>query len=264
MLGGINAIRYSFTVAHPYLTVAHPLAFAHRGGASAHPENTALAFEHAVSLGYTHLETDVHVTADGIAVAFHDHSLDRLTDRTGEISELKWAEVAMARVAGKHPVCRLDELLASFPQTYFNLDPKHDAAIDPLVEVLEHSGATERVCVCSFSGRRTRRVKQKIGDLLCTGAGPGEVVGALARGWRLPTLGQGADVLQVPVGYGRINLVTKRFVDAAHRGGQHVHVWTIDAPDEMERLLDLGVDGIMTDEPEVLRDVYRSRGHWPD
>jgi glycerophosphoryl diester phosphodiesterase len=261
---GINVNSYAPTVAHPYLTVAHPLAFAHRGGASAHPENTALAFEYAVSLGYTHLETDVHVTADGVAVAFHDHSLDRLTDRVGKISELKWAEVGLARVAGKHPICRLDELLASFPETYFNLDPKHDAAVVPLVDVLQRSRATERVCVCSFSGRRTHRVKREIGDLLCTGAGPAEVVGALARGWRLPTLGRGADVLQVPVGYGRINVVTKRFIDAAHRVGQHVHVWTIDVADEIERLLDLGVDGIMTDEVEVLRDVYRTRGYWPE
>lgn len=249
---------------NPYLTVARPLAFAHRGGASAHPENTARAFEHAVDLGYTHLETDVHVTADGVAVAFHDHSLDRLTDRTGEISETKWDEVAMARVAGEHPICRLDELLASFPETYFNLDPKHDSAVDPLVDVLKRAGATQRVCVSSFSARRTRRVKQKMGELLCTGAGPAEVAGTLARGWHLPAFGQRADVLQVPVGYGRIKVVTKRFIEAAHRGGQHVHVWTVDKPDEMRRLLDLGVDGIMTDEPELLRDVYRERGHWPD
>lgn len=249
---------------NPYLTVARPLAFAHRGGASIHPENTARAFEHAVSLGYTHLETDVHVTADGVAVAFHDHSLDRLTDRTGEIGEKKWAEVSMARLAGGHPICRLDELLASFPETYFNLDPKHDSAVNPLVDVLERAGAAQRVCVSSFSARRTRRVKRKVGDLLCTGAGPAEVAGALARGWRLPTFGQRADVLQVPVEYGRIKVVTKSFIETAHRGGQHVHVWTIDKPDEMERLLDLGVDGIMTDEPEVLRDVYRKRGHWPD
>ncbi len=250
-------------MAHPYLTVAEPLAFAHRGGASAHPENTALAFEHAVGLGYTHLETDVHVTADGVAVAFHDHSLDRVTDRTGEISELSWVEVAQARVDGEHPICRLDELLGSFPDTYFNLDPKHDAAVQPLVDVLARTGATTRVCVCSFSGRRTRQVKRKVGAELCTGAGPAEVVGALIRGWRVPTLGDGSDVLQVPTGYSRIRIVTQRFVDAAHRSGKHVHVWTIDDPDEMNHLLDIGVDGIMTDEPEVLREVFRSRGHWP-
>lgn len=250
-------------MAHPYLSVSRPLAFAHRGGASVHPENTAPAFEHAVNLGYTHLETDVHVTADGVAVAFHDHSLDRVTDRSGEISELSWSEVAKARVHGEHPVCRLDELLASFPDTYFNLDPKHDAAVEPLVEVLQRTGATDRVCVCSFSGRRTRSVKRRIGDSLCIGAGPGEVVSAFVRGWRLPTLAPQADVLQVPVGYRSLTIVTRRFVEAAHRGGQHVHVWTIDAPEEMERLLDLGVDGLMTDKPEVLRDVYRQRGHWP-
>ena len=250
-------------MAHPYLTVAEPLAFAHRGGASVHPENTARAFEHAVSLGYTHLETDVHVTADGVAVAFHDHSLDRVTDRSGKISEMRWAEVAEARVGGEHPVCRLDELLGSFPDTYFNLDPKEDAAVGPLIEVLQRTAAMSRVCVCSFNGRRTRRVKREMGAELCTGAGPAEVIGALARGWRLPLPASGADVLQVPVGYGPITIVTERFVEAAHRRGQHVHVWTIDSAVEMEHLLDLGVDGIMTDEPEVLREVYLARGHWP-
>ena len=249
---------------HPYLDNDGPLAFAHRGGASVHPENTERAFRHAVELGFTHLETDVHVTRDGVVVAFHDERLDRVTDQTGAIADLDWDSVRQARVNGTDEICRLDDLLAGFPATRFNLDPKHDAAVEPLIEVLRRSAAVERVCVTSFSRRRTRRVKAGIGARLCTGAGPGQVVATLGAGWRIPLPVRGIDALQVPVRVGPLAVVTPRFIDAAHRKGLHVHVWTIDHAAEIGRLLDLGVDGIMTDEPEVLRSVYRSRGHWPD
>ncbi len=227
-----------------------------------HPENTERAFRHAVELGFTHLETDVHVTADGVAIAFHDRALDRVTDREGVISELSWDEVRRARVGGTDEILRLDDLLTSFPDTRFNLDPKHDAAVEPLVDVLERTASVERVCVTSFSGRRTRRVKALVGESLCTGGGPVDVVTNLLAGWRLPARGPRVEVLQVPTHSGRVPVVTERFVRAAHRRNLHVHVWTIDDPVEIDRLLDLGVDGIMTDEPEVLRDVFVARGLW--
>jgi len=250
-------------VPHPYLENDGPLGFAHRGGASVHPENTERAFRHAVRLGFTHLETDVHVTRDKVAVAFHDDVLDRVTDRQGAVADLDWAEVRRARVDGTDEICRLDDLLTGFPETRFNLDPKHDAAIEPLADVLRRTDSVERVCVTSFSGRRTRRVKAEVGPRLCTGAGPVQVIANLGAGWRLPALIRGVEVFQVPVRVGRVAVVTRRFVQAAHRRRLHVHVWTIDDAAEIARLLDLGVDGVMTDEPEVLRSVYRSRGHWP-
>ncbi len=248
---------------HPYLDSDGPLGFAHRGGASVHPENTERAFRHAVELGFTHLETDVHVTSDGVAIAFHDDVLDRVTDRQGLIAELAWDEVKLARVAGTEEICRLDDLLAAFPDTRFNLDPKHDEAVEPLIDVLRRTDTVERVCVTSFSSRRTRRVKAHLGADLCTGGGPGQVLATLLTGWRIPLPVADIDTLQVPASIGRVPIVTKRFVDAAHRRRLHVHVWTIDEAEEIDRLLDLGVDGVMTDEPEVLRHVYRSRGIWP-
>ncbi len=249
---------------HPYLDVDGPVAFAHRGGAEEHPENSLAAFRHAVSLGYRHLETDVHLTADGQVLAFHDDSLDRVTDGTGRIGDLTAAEVARARIAGTEPIPTLDALLEEFPDARINIDPKADPVVEPLARALERHDALDRVCVGSFSDRRLRRLRGLLGDRLCTSAGP-----VATAAFRLASLGvplpRGAhDCLQVPVRQSGIPLVDRRFVALAHRRGLKVHVWTIDDPDEMHRLLDLGVDGLMTDRPTVLRDVLRARGHWAD
>ncbi len=249
---------------HPYLDHSGPLAIAHRGGAGVHPENTERAFRHAVDLGFTHLETDVHVTADGVAVAFHDDDLDRVTDREGTIADLKWSEVSQARVNGTDPICRLDDLLSAFPDTRFNLDPKHDAAVESLAAVILAANAQRRVCVGSFSDRRADRLRRLVGPELCTATGIRRTLFLWLRGWHLPLSPRHALVAQVPVRQGFLEVVTPRFVAAAHGKGMHVHVWTIDDPVEIGRLLDLGVDGIMTDRPEVLKRVYVERGVWSE
>ena len=248
---------------HPYLDVDGPIAFAHRGGAEEFPENTLRAFRHAVDLGYTHVETDVHATADGVAVAFHDDSLDRVTDGRGAVGDLDWRRVRRALVAGTDPVLRLDELLEELPDTRINIDPKSDAAVGPLVEALRRSGAVERVCVCSFSDRRTARVRDRIGDSLCVGAGPRGIARLLAAsaGARRPASFD-FHAAQVPVRSKGLTLVRPAVLAAAHRRDVAVHVWTIDEPAEMHRLLDMGADGIMTDRPSVLRRVMVERGHW--
>ena len=250
-------------MAHPYLDVDGPIAFAHRGGAEEFPENTLRAFRHAVELGYTHVETDVHATSDGVAVAFHDDALDRVTDRRGVVGDLAWSEVRRARVAGTDPVLRLDELLEELPGTRINIDPKSDAAVGPLVEALRRAGALDRVCVCSFSDRRTRQVRDQMGDRLCVGAGPRGIARLLAASVRLPApVSLDYHAAQVPVRSKGVTIVRPAVVSAAHRHGVAVHVWTIDEPAEMHRLLDMGVDGIMTDRPAVLRDVMIDRGDW--
>jgi len=242
--------------------VEGPIAIAHRGGAGDWPENTMPAFEGAVRLGFRFVETDVHRTADGVLVAFHDDRLDRVTDRTGLIRELPWSEVAAARVDGIEPIPRFEELLTSFPDLRINVDPKHDDAVEPLVGLLRSVGAVGRVCVGAFSDRRLERVRALGGPDLATSLGPKAVARLLAaaRG-----LGRGRFVevaAQVPPTLKGRPLVTPRFVDTAHRLGLSVQVWTIDEPAEMERLLDLGVDGIMTDRPAVLREVLERRGQW--
>jgi glycerophosphoryl diester phosphodiesterase len=247
---------------HPFLAHPGPLAFAHRGGAGDWPENTMPAFEGAVRLGFRHLETDVHVTADGVLVAFHDDRLDRVTDRQGLIRDLPWSEVARARVDGREPIPRFEELLEAFPDVHVNVDPKHDSAEDALVEVLGRGDTLERVCVGAFSDRRLARLRSSLGPGLCTSLGPAGVARLRAAASGLPGGRFVSRCVQVPVRAGRVTIVDRRFVDAAHRRGLQVHVWTVDDPDEMARLLDLGVDGIMTDRPAVLRGVLEARGEW--
>lgn len=220
------------------------------------------AFEGAVALGYRYVETDVHVTADGVLVAFHDDHLDRVTDRIGRIADLPWSEVRQARVDGREPIALLEDLLGSFPDLRINIDPKHDRAVPVLVDVLRRTAAVERVCVGAFSDRRLGRLRAALGPRLCTSLGPRGVARLRAAASGLPSGRLRASCAQVPVRAGRVTIVDERFVATAHRQGLQVHVWTIDDDAEMHRLLELGVDGIMTDRPAVLRRVLEARGAW--
>ncbi|MFI9273126.1 glycerophosphodiester phosphodiesterase [Kitasatospora sp. NPDC052896] len=252
---------------HPFLDHPGPLAFAHRGGALGRPENSFAAFEAAVALGYRYLETDVHATSDGVLVAFHDTHLDRVTDRTGAIAELPWAVVSEARIAGTEPIPLLADLLDAFPEARFNIDVKAARAVSPLVEVVRRTGAWNRVCVGGFSDTRLAAVRALAGPALATSLGPREVLRLRLRSLAGPLLpGRGtpwpAVCAQVPERHRGIRLVDRAFVRAAHRTGLQVHVWTVDDPTRIRALLDLGVDGIMADRIDVLRDVLRERGRW--
>ena len=243
---------------HPYLDWPHPIPFAHRGGASDMPENTMPAFEYAVRLGYRYVETDVQVTADGVLLAFHDNDLRRTCGRPGRISDLPWSEVRTARVSGEAPIPTLDELLGTWPELRVNIDCKSDQAVEALIAALHRSRALDRVCVGAFSDRRIRRLRRLVGPQLCTALGPAGVAALLAGTLRATA----ARTAQVPVRQGPLAVTTAAFVRRAHALGVAVHVWTIDDGAEMERLLDLGVDGVMTDRPTVLREVFERRAWW--
>lgn len=252
---------------HPYF--AHRFAaLAHRGGhcdeVPIELENTVEAFAAALACGYRYLETDVHATADGVLVAFHDDQLDRVTDRTGSIATLPHSEVAGARVAGRAGIPTMAQLLETFPEALFNIDLKTDAAVEPLVEVLRRHRATGRVCVGSFSTVRLNRFRHLIGSEVATSATPTEI--AAQRAASLIGLGLGIRGLayQIPVKHRGVPLVTRSFVAAAHRAGRVVHVWTINDRDEMNRFIDLGVDGIVSDDIETLRNVCVARGLWEE
>lgn len=251
---------------HPYLDGPRPIAFAHQGGASEHPENTMPAFAHAYQLGYRYMETDVHASSDGVLFAFHDPDLQRTCGRPGLIREMTASEVSSARVSGREPIPRLDELLASWPEARFNIDCKSDHALPYLLSRLDRNDVFDRVCIGSFSDARLDAVRARYGAKVCTSMGPRDVAKVRLGTWvgRTPRFAGDAVPLaaQVPVKQGPLPIVTKSFVEGAHAAGLHVHVWTIDDTDEMRRLLDLGVDGIMTDRVTALREVIASRGEW--
>jgi len=265
------------------------LALAHRGGSTYAPnvgrENSLHAFGEAVALGYTHVETDVHATHDGVLVAFHDDRLDRVTDRAGVIAELDHAEVAQARIGGIEPIPTLDEVFEAFPDTFFNIDLKADGAVRPLLAVINRHRAQQRVNVASFSARRLHDFRRLAGSQISTSVSP------LGVAWfrMVPTLPRllsvPGNVLQVPhwtplprtvgalpVGLldlarhdirgDEVRVVTRGLVDAVHAAGKKLHVWTIDDPVEMAELIELGVDGLVSDRIDVLKDVLVERGLW--
>ena len=288
-------------MATAFLDHPGPLAFAHRGGAAHAPENSWRAFEHAVGLGYEYLETDVQATADGVLIAFHDRTLDRVTGRPGRVCRLTLKEIAGARIGGTEPIPVLEDVLAAWPDVRFNIDVKDAPAVAPLAGVLRRTNAWDRVCVVSFSASRLRAARRALDRPVCMAAsplgtamvrlggplpsaGPGgphrygfkrrSVAGPMAAAARRPGVpgaatgpsprplaerlaGAGVRCLQVPV-----PVATPSFIGRAHKLGLQVHVWTVNDRPTMEGLLDLGVDGIMTDETVALREVLIRRAQW--
>ena len=220
------------------------------------------AFQDAVDLGYRYIETDVHATRDGVLLAFHDDRLDRVTDQKGRIAELEWSEVSRARVHGREAIPLFDELLSAWPDLRINIDPKADGAVAPLIKVLSRPGILPRVCVGCFSGRRIATLRSALGRQLCTSMGPAEVARLRMASLGLPGGDFAAAAAQVPLRHYGLPVVDGRFVRAAHARALKVHVWTINDAATINRLLDLGVDGIMSDETALLKAIFLERGIW--
>lgn len=252
---------------HPYLDGPFPRAFAHRGwhlGELAGMENSLAAFRRAVREGYRYLETDVQATRDGVVVVHHDATLDRTTDGSGVVDQLDWAVVRTAQVGGREPVCGLADLLEELPEALLNIDVKSDSAVAPVLDLLRRTGAWHRVCLASFSEARLQRLRRAAGPKLLTSMGRMSATALRLRSalpWLpLPIRGQ---LAQVPMRRHGIRVVDRALVRFAHRRGLEVHVWTVDRAQDMTTLLDIGVDGVVTDRPDVLRDVLRARRVWP-
>lgn len=245
----------------PFLDWDGPIPVAHRGGAAEQPENTMAAFAAAVALGYRYVETDAHATADGVLLAFHDHTLDRVTDMTGDIEQLPYARVREARI-DTEPIPLLVDVLGTWPHLRVHIDAKHLAAAKPLVAAVERTAAHDRVCIGAFSDRTVSALRRLSGGRICTWMGRAEILSLRLASLGLPMPRSVAGCTQVPVRQGILPLVDRRFVETAGRRGVGVHVWTINERDEMERLLDLDVDAILSDRPTLLKQVLADRGLW--
>jgi glycerophosphoryl diester phosphodiesterase len=250
---------------YAYLDGPTPVAMAHRGGAIEHLENTMPAFEACVALGYRYLETDVRVTVDGELVVFHDPTLDRVTDRSGRVESLPWREMQTALIGGREPILRLEDLLGAWPDVRFNLDVKAAGVLAPLVRLVRRMKVEDRICLASFSDARVAAARRLFGPDVCTSLGP-RGVAALRLSSYSPRAAWlvriQAGCAQVPLQLGGRPLVDERFIEAAHARSLQVHVWTVDTEAAAAEMLDLGVDGVMTDRPAMLRDLLVARGQW--
>jgi glycerophosphoryl diester phosphodiesterase len=203
-------------------------------------------------------------------VVCHDSTLDRTTDGSGPIAEQPWDRVRTARVRGREPVPSLRAVLDELPEALLNIDVKADSAVEPTLALITELDAWHRVCLASFSPARLTRMREVGGARLITSCSPTDAVGLRTRGWlRRAGLGRlgtwvsvDGELAQVPWRHGPVTVVDRALVAAAHRGGLEVHVWTINDADDMRELLDLGVDGLVTDRPDLLREVLTERGQW--
>ncbi len=251
---------------HPYLgEPGSVIALAHRGFSREGLENSMRAFQAAVDLGFRYVETDAHGTSDGVAIALHDSSLDRTTDRAGEVSALPAAEVLGARIGGVEPVPLLEDVLGTWPELHVNIDVKAVSGIVPVAEAIERTKAHDRVCVASFSSRRRLDTVQLLSRPVATSAGTSEAAPFFALGGSGRGVGPAlrrVHLLQIPAALRGVTLLTRRHVQAAHRADRQVHVWTVNETAQMTRLLDWGVDGLVTDRADLLKDVLIARGAW--
>jgi glycerophosphoryl diester phosphodiesterase len=246
------------------------IALAHRGGATyppnLHRENSLHAFAQAAALGYRYLETDVHATADGVLIAFHDSKLDRVTDGRGAIADLTYEQVSRAKIHGIDDIPRFEDLLTSFPNARFNVDAKSRASVDLLADLIITHRAHDRVCVNSFSFRRLHRLRRQLGPQVASGASALAIAIYRFAPRLTRIIDTAAPVLQIPMEQKilgmRFRVCTRSLIQAAHQSGKLVQIWTIDDPETMAKLIDSGVDGIFTDRIDLLKDLLEQRGLW--
>jgi len=233
------------------------------------------AFSGAVSLGYRHVETDVHLTSDGVLVCFHDHLVDRTTDGTGPVSRFDHKSLSTLDAGYRHAgvdgftfrgrgvrVPTLEEVVRSFPDVSFVVDLKGEGVVGPLNALVDRLGLHDRLIVGSFSDSKLQEFRDASRGRVATSTGA-----ASSRSWVFASrVGRGvrseASALQLPRRARGLRVVTRRLIDVAHTRGLQVHVWTVNDPHEMEELLDLGVDAIITDRPDLLKETLVARNQW--
>ncbi len=240
-------------------------ALAHRGFSLDGLENSMKAFQAAVDLGYRYVETDAHGTSDGVAVALHDASLDRTTDGKGEVSALPWREVSSARIGGVENVPLLEDVLGTWPNLNVNIDVKAASGVGPVAEAIEKTRAHDRVCLASFSTARRDATRALLSRPVAMSAGTREAAAFFAAGFVGANVAGAlvaVDAVQIPAWVGRVPVLRPRHVAAAHAAGKQVHVWTVNERDEMERLVAMGVDGLVSDRADILKEYLVAIGRW--
>ena len=225
--------------------------FVHRGDTSIFLENTIEAFQSAVSLGYQYLETDLRETSDGKIITFHDPNLKRITGANITISETKFSDIRMRRLPSREIIPTIDELLEEFPDSFFNMDLKVNQIEEKVLKKINSHNALERVCLGSFNSKTIKKINSLEPKIL-TSMGISQVI--MYKFFQKKNISK---LIQIPTRWNGIKVITKKFIDRLHNDGLKVHVWTVNKETEMQSLIDLGVDGIMTDNASGLIEVMK-------
>lgn len=238
-----------------FFNPAPPRVLAHRGLATEAPENTLLAFAKALAEGVTHIETDVHATADGVAVIAHDETLERVAARKVRVDQLTMAELRRVDLGEGQGFCSLADALDAFPEARFNIDLKSAPSVQPTVDAIREHRATPRVLIASFSDRRRRRAVEQLPGVATSLSSNSTMRLVLATRARLGGAARRilstVHAVQIPERHKGVRVLTLRLLQYAHEAGVEVHVWTINDPADMRRLLALGVDGLVTDRADL-------------
>ena len=224
---------------------------AHRGGAEESYENTLESFEYSQSLGCKFIETDVQVSSDGIPYIFHDDELKRICEIPKKFDALKSDEIDSLTIFNNHKIPKLEDALNKFPDLSFQIDFKTDEVVEPALNVIQKTNSTDRVCIASFSSKRLERVRS-VSPNLCISMGPNEVFKTLLSRYKLINNPLKGDCLQVPMKYYGVKIVTKKFVEYLKSKNIKIMVWTINDVETFKYLIELEVDGIITDRPKLL------------
>jgi len=256
-----------------YFGLEYPVRLAHRGSRILWPENTWFAFDASIQdLRYRYIETDIRVTRDGVVVVFHDETLERTTNGTGKVSEWDWDDLRHLDAAYSFTpngsdfplrgtgigISRLDETFDRYADVCFNIDLKEARSEWPVAEVVTKAQRLDSVLIGSFSDRRISRFRRITMGRVATSAGPSEAMAMFAASRLGRTSRRKADAYQLPQSV-KGAAIDRKLADAIHAAGAQLHVWTVDEPDRMHELFDLGVDGIVSDRPDLLNEVVEAR-----
>ena len=242
-----------------YLNYNGLAVMAHRGGSLEAPENTIESFKYAIEIGSDIIETDIQLSSDGVPYIFHDDDLKRIPGIEKNFNDLLASEIDELNIFGDFKIPTLEETLKQFPNTKFQIDFKTDEVVDPAIEIINKLPHVKKnLCVASFSSQRLQEIKSKLSDVTYS-MGPHEVLKLLLKSFGIYRGEVGGDCLQIPIYRYGIKIVTKRFVDFCKRENIKISVWTINSSEEMNYLIDLDVDGIITDKPKALINLLASR-----
>ena len=240
-----------------YLLPSGCSIFAHRGGCLEASENTLESFQYALNIGSQYIETDVQLSQDGKVYIFHDDSLKRVVGIDKNFSDLPSSEIDSIKIFNGNAIPTLEEVLETFPNARFNIDLKTDLVAEPALEILKKHNAQDRVCIASFSDERIDLARKYIPSI-CTSMGPNQILQIRLGAWKFINPKIVSDCVQIPIYKYGIKLASKTMVDFCHANHLKVHVWTINDAKTMKKLISIGVDGIITDRPKLLKEVLKS------